>query len=337
MNGRTRLLAFVALAGALLGVLALVVKTFVLAPLVPVDEQIARLEDRLADAAKERRSFLAEEGHLRGLAPRTFGNSPDTAAAELSSTLTGQILRVGLHESDFTRIPIGERRLPGAVEIGWTVQGEGTLNRIVDLLYLLDADPRLHRMESLVLSAGSKEDRVRARFRFLTLLLNPPAPGDPAPLSPATLDGEDRRLYAAITRRDLLRPYVPRRESPPAASSVTTPPPPQPLAADSYVNLDDLKVVSLTSWGNGPEVHVRDTRQDRIQVLRPGDELSGVKVVAVDYRPLPLPDRAGLLSYSRVILSSVSSSDALFAVECGQTFGQKRALTTQDLPPSMRP
>lgn len=334
MNRRTRLLALVAIGGAALWMLALGVRAYVFAPLRSVDEQIVQLQVKLDAATQGRSSFLADEFHLRGLAPRTFGNSPDTAAAEVGSTLTGHILRVGLRESDFTRIPMGERRLAGAVEIGWTVQGEGALNRIVDLLYLLDADPRLHRIEGLVLSAGSKGDRVRARFRFLTLLLSPaPPPGNHPPLAPATLDGEDRKLYAAITRRDLLRPYVPRSENRSQGPSVTTPPPPQPLDADPHLNFDDLRVVSLSSWGNGPEVHVRDTRQDRLQVLRPGDALSGVTVVAVDYRALPLPERAGVLSYSRVILRS---HDALFAVECGQTLAQRRALTSEDLPASLR-
>ncbi|MCP5521393.1 MAG: hypothetical protein H7A46_07580 [Verrucomicrobiales bacterium] len=335
MTGRARLLAFLALGGAALWVLVLGVKSFVFAPLRSVDEQIEQLQGKLEAAAKDRASFLADEVHLRALVPRTFGTSPDTASAEVGSTLTGHILRVGLRESDFTRIPIGERRLPGAVEIGWTVQGEGALNRIVDLLYLLEADPRLHRIDGLVLSAGSKGDRVRARFRFMTLLLNPPPPpGDQAPLSPATLDGGDRGLYAGIVRRDLLRPYVPRRETPsspipPDAGS----PPAEPSVSDPYLNLDDLRVVSLSSWGNGPEVHVRDTRAERLQVLRPGDELGDVRIVAVDYRPMPMADRGGLLSYSRVILRS---HEALFAVECGQTLGQKRALTTDELPPSMR-
>lgn len=335
MNRRARMLAFMALGGAALWVLALGVKAFVFAPLPSVDEQIVQLQGKLDAARKERSLFLADEAHLRALVPRTFGTTPDTAAAEVGSTLTGHILRVGLHESDFTRIPIGERRLPGAVEIGWTVQGEGALNRIVDLLYLLDADPRLHRIDGLVLSAGSKGDRVRARFRFMTLLLSPePPPGDYEPLSPATLDGERRGLYAGIVRRDLLRPYVPRSESPaPRRSSEPTPAPPQPLDADPYLNLDALRVVSLSSWGNGPEVHVRDTGADRAQVFRLGDEVGGAEVVAVDYRPLPMPERGGVLSYSRVILRN---NDALFAVECGQTLGQKRALTTEDLPPSLR-
>jgi hypothetical protein len=335
MNPRARILAFVALGGAAAWVLVFAVKGFVFAPLGPVDAQIVQLQGKLEAAGKERASFLTDESYLRALDPRTFGTLPDTAAAEVGETLTGHILRSGLSESDFTRVPTGQRRLPGAVEIGWTVQGEGALDRIVDLLYLLDADPRLHRIDGLSLSSGSQGDRVRVRFRFLTLLLVPaPPPAGTEPLPPATLDPAGRGLYAGIVRRDLLRPYVPRREKPPERGASGPPPSgAEPAADEPGLNLDDFRVVSLSSWGNGPEVHVRDIRDDRVRVFLPGQEFGGVEIVAVDYRPMPFPDRAGLLSYSRVILRE---SDALFAVECGQTLGQKRALATDELPSSLR-
>lgn len=334
MKRRTRLLAIGALVivGGWLAVL--VVRSFVTAPLRAVDDQIAGLREKLAASARERADFMQAESFLRGMAGRTFGNSPDTASAEVADLLTGHILRVGLQESDFTRIPVGRHKLPGAVEVGWTVQGEGPLDKIVDLLFLLDEDPRLHRIEGLSISAGSKPDRRRVRFRFLTLVLSPAPPaGTGEPLPEPSLETPGRTQYALITRRDLLRPYVRRREKSGAVVAFNSRPA-EPLTNEPYVDPANFRVVSLSSWGSGPEVHVRDLREDRMRVLRPGDKLPDATILGVDYRPRPRPDKPGLLSYSRVILRQ---DETLYAVECGQTLADRRPLTNEDLPPDLRP
>lgn len=330
MKGRTRLLAWAALGGAALWVLALVVRGFVFAPAGAIDAQVEAVRAKLEQAAKDRQEFLRDEAWLRQVGGRTFGQTPDTAAAEVGAMLTGHILRVGLREADFSRIPIGERRLRGAVEIGWTVQGEGPLARIVDLLYLLERDPRLHRIEGLVLSPSAKGGRVRVRFRFLTLLLTPaPPPGEPVELPQPSLDAPERRWYAAITRRDLLRPYVPRRERERSGGEPAPPTSEPPAAPDRYLDPASLKIVSLSSWGQGPEIHVRDERENRIRVLHPGDTLGSWRLVTVDYRPLPHPAKPVLLSYSRLILRQ---DDQWYAVECGQTLADRRPISTNEFP-----
>lgn len=330
MKERTRLLAWAALGAAALWVLVLVVRGCVLAPARAIDAQAEAVRAKLEQAARDRRAFLRDEAWLRQVGARTFGRTPDTAAAEVGAMLTGHILRVGLREADFSRIPMGERRLRGAVEIGWTVQGEGPLARIVDLLYLLERDPRLHRIDGLVLSPSGKGGRVRVRFRFLTLLLTPaPPPGERVTLPEPSLEAPERRWYAAITRRDLLRPYVPRRH---AEGSGTEPSPASsepPKTPAQYLDPASLKVVSLSSWGHGPEIHVRDEREGRIHVFHPGDTLGAWRLVTVDYRPLPHPAKPMLLSYSRLLLRQ---EDQWYAVECGQTFADRRLVSTNDFP-----
>lgn len=334
MNKRTKILAWVTLGIAGAWIVALGLRAFIAAPLKAIDGQIMQLRGKLVSAQKERTAFLEAQEFLQAVPSRTFGTTPDTAAVEVMALLTEQILQVGLREADFTRIPLGERRLNGAVEIGWTVQGDGPLDRVVDLLFLLNQDPRLHRIESLVLSAASEPGRVRVRFRFLTLLLRPPpAEATPAPVVLARLDAPERALYAPITQRDLLRPYIPRPPSERSGSRAEPPSASEEPAPDPYLSVRDLKVVSLSTWAGQAEVHLRDANAERSRVARPGDELAGVRVVAVDYRPLPRPDRPGLLSFSRVILKD---QDAYYAVECGQTLGDRRPLEPQELPVDLR-
>lgn len=335
MNKRTRTLAWLALGVAGAWIVGLGLRGFIAAPLKAIDGQITQLRGKLKSAQQERTSFIQAQDFLNGVPARTFGSTPDTAAAEVMALLTRQILEAGLREADFTRIPVGERRLTGAVEIGWIVQGDGPLDRIVDLLFLLDQDPRLHRLESLALSAGGEPGRVRVRFRFLTLLLRPPPAGAVrGTVEFARLDAPERALYVPITRRDLLRPYVPRA---PAETGGPVPPPApsegEPGPTDPYLNLRDLKVVSLSTWAGQPEVHLRDAAAGQARVVRPGDDLAGVQIVTVDYRAHPRPDKPGLMSYSRVILRQ---NGTYYAVECGQTLGERRPIEPADLPVDLR-
>jgi hypothetical protein len=54
----------------------------------------------------------------------------------------------------------------------------------------------------------------------------------------------------------------------------------------------------------------------------------------VDYRPLPVPGKAGLVSYSRLIWRQDTN---YWAVEPGQTLADRRALTPEELPATLRP
>lgn len=335
MNKRAKTLAVAALGIAALWLVALGLRALILAPVRSIDAQIVQLQARLESARQDRNAFLTAETFLRTLPARTYGPTPDLATSEMGTVLTRQILQAGLRESDFTRIPVGERRLTGAIELGWTVQGEGPLDRVIDLLFLLDQDARLHRLDGLALSSGSQPGRVRLRLRFLTLLPNPAPPPVPRETPElATLDHPARPGYDVIIHRDLLRPYVPR---PPGETTVATAGPASSAPSapvDPYASLRDLKVVSLSTWAGEPEIHVRDAVQGRLRVFKPGDEVLGLRLVAVDYRPLPLPDNPDLMSFSRVILVE---NNTWYAVECGQTFGQRRVLESETVPDHLRP
>lgn len=325
MNKRTRLLAFVALGLAGLFAAGFAIHSIIVKPLRTIDDQIVQLRLKLRSLGNERTSYLAADQQVRTTAQSLLGSKPEDAEAQLGSMLTSQLLQAGLRESDFSRIPAGRRTLPGAFEIGWTVQGEGTPSQVLDFLYLLQADTRLHSLESLALSPAGDRDRIRVRFRYLTLVLNP-SPEVKAAARPAlALDSPARRRYDSIIRRDLLRPFE-------TAEAQAASPTPAANADPSAVEAQSLRVVSLSSWGTQPEAHLLDTRNQQTRVFHPGEKLLEGDIAAIDYRPLPAPNKPGLLSLSRLVLRL---GPEFWAVENGQTLAERRRLNPEEVPPSL--
>ena len=325
MNKRTRFLAFVTLGLAGLFVLGLGGRAVILRPLRTIDDQIVQLQLRLQSIQKERTAYLAADTQLRDIGPTLFGLKSAEAEGAVGSLLTALINQAGLRESDFTRNPAGRRRLPGAEEIGWTLQGEGPLAQILDLLFLLQAHPRPHRIDGLGLSPTSEPGRIRIRLRYLTLALNPPPDAKiRLDLASASLESPERRRYDLIAQRDLLRPFQAGETSAPSDSAA----PASPGLAEAQF----FKLVSLSSWAAGPEAHLLDTRNQTTKSSRPGDALFDGQFVAVDERPLPAAGKPGLLSFSRLIWRV---GDEFWAVDTGQTLTDRRRLTPAELPPSL--
>ncbi|MGO8676997.1 MAG: hypothetical protein ACLQVX_14125 [Limisphaerales bacterium] len=297
------------------------IRTAFVKPLKELKGQIGALGDKLRQYNQEKEAYLAADKYLKDIAPRVFGHDADTATAEAGKMLTDQILRLGLQESQFSRMPAAPRRLRGAQEVGWSVQGEGPLPKMIDLIFTLEQTPQVHRIENLVLSAGDGPGRVKARFRYITLVVEVAGIKPKLDLQPKfALDSPQRRLYDAIVQRDLLRPYVPRPPGEAAARSDSSP-------------LEALRVVSLSNWGGVPEVHVCDTNNMKVSGFKAGDSLAGGQIVMIDYRTLPVPSKAGLVSNSRVI---IQIGTTYWAVEHGQTLSTKYQLAPDQLPPELR-
>ena len=163
----------------------------------------------------ERRAYFAAEDVVKRFTQRTFAEQIDQASAKSGEMLTKQILLSGLREADFSRLPVGPRRLRGANEIGWSIQGQGKLGDVINLLFLLQESPFVHRLENLAVSAGEAPGHVRVGFRFLTLVVDAAPAVDPISLhAKYTLESPERRLFDRIAARDLLRPYVKRAPEP---------------------------------------------------------------------------------------------------------------------------
>ncbi len=329
MNRREKTLAGVIGGGLALLLLVLGVRSVFRAPLEALDKRIAAAREKIAKIQSERRAYFAAEDHLKDVALRAFADTVDEAGARSGEMLTRQILAAGLRETEFTRLPVGPRKMRGASEIGWNIKGDGPLTNVVSLLYLLDHSPWIHRTEDLVIAAGDVPGVVRVRFRYLTLVLDPtPEVQRTNLVSIASLDDPNRHLLNSIVSRDLFRPYI--RRPPP------TPQPGQPAAPPSRPGMppgpENFRVVSLSEWEGQPEVHIRDLTAQKTMRFRPGDELSGGVIVLVDYRPMPRPGNSLLQSFSRLILKIEGE---YWAVERGHTLAEKRKLTPAELPPQL--
>lgn len=325
MNRREKILAIavggvLALIGAVIAGRAVFVK-----PLREIDKKTAVLRERLAKIQAERRAYFVAEDFVKTIAARVFSDDTDEASAKSGELLSKQILASGLREADFTRLPASPRKLQGATEIGWSIQGEGKLENIIDLLFIIQESPFVHRMENLVLTPGDAPGRVKVRFRYLTLVLEPaPVIERTEPQPQFTLDVPKRRRLDSIIARDILRPYV-KRPPPPLSATPGSRPPVVP-------GPESMRVVSLSEWMGQPEVHVRDLASDKTLRYKPGDVLAGGSIVMVDYRPLPMPGNETLKSFSRVILKIGSE---YWAIERGRALSEKYKLTPENLPPQL--
>lgn len=334
MNPREKLLAGLVLGTAALLGGALGLRAFITRPLTDLDKRILAARERLGKIQAERRNYFAAEDRLKSLGKLTFADTVDEASAHSGEMLTKQILRAGLKEVSFTRLPVGPRKMRGASEIGWNVQGEGALAGVVNLLFLLEQSPYLLRLENLVVSGGDAPGVVRVQFRCLTLVLDPAPDVTRTPLlAKVELDSPERRALDTIPVRDILRPYIKRPPPPPvkgtpgsSSPSSTPATPPAPPGPETF------RIVSLSEWQGQPEIHVRDLTAQKTVRYKPGDTLAGGTIALVDYRAMPLPGASGLQSFSRVI---VRVKDDFFAIERGQTLADLRKLELAQLPPEL--
>ena len=297
-------------------------------PIKEADRKIAGTRDKLEKLRVERRAYFEAEDVVKRFTQRAFADQVDQASAKSGEMLTKIILKCGLPEADFNRLPVGPRKLPGASEIGWNVQGEGRLSKITDLLFLLQESPYVHRVDGLTMAQGDNPADIRVRFRFVTLVMDPAPVVDPIDLTPKlTLQSPERLILDGIIKRDLLRPYIRRVPVPPPGTL-----PGQPSASPSPGSApgpESFKIVSLSSWGGSePEVLVFDSTAQKTLRFKPGDAWAGGIIVMVDYRSMPHPTKQHD-SESRVILRL---GNEYWAIELGQTLAQKHKLSAAQLP-----
>jgi hypothetical protein len=328
MNKREKIMAGAVGALVAVFVFGFGTRAYILAPLKALDRNIAASKAAFEKISNEKRQYFATEDRVKANALRTFGETIDQASAVSGEILTKRILQGGLEESEFTRLPAATRKLKGANEIGWMVQGEGPLANIVNLLFLLDNSPYLHRIEALAVNNGDTPGRARVRFRFLTLVFEPgPDVERKALADKYTLESPERRIYDDLIARDLLRPYIKRPPPPPVAPG--HPAGPGGIAAAATApGPESFKIVSLSDWDGKPEIHVLDTTAQKTKRYAPGEQLAGGTIVCVDYRELPMAGNLAL-SESRVILKVGAE---FWAIERGKTLADKHKMDVAQLP-----
>lgn len=332
MKTREKILALIvgSLGGMIL--LVIVVRAAVVMPLRERDKKMATARGLLEKIRAERREYFAAEDVVRGFAQTTYSTNTDQALAKSGEMITRLVLQSGLRETDFSRSPFGPRRLHSALktfEIGWSVQGDGRLQDVVDLLFLAQESPYLHRVEGINLMPGDAPGMVRVRFRYLTLVVDPAPTVDFAVLEhPFSLYSPQRKIYDELVTRDLLRPYI-KRPPPPGSKPGTTGPSPD---GTTLPGPESFRIVSLSEWGGQPEIHVRDLVNQKTLRYVPGDSLAGGVIALVDDRTLPRAGDPALKSFSRVI---IKIGHEYWALELGRTLADKYRLTPEQLPESL--
>ena len=335
MKQREKLLA--AIVGGIVGVIVLgfVVRAVVFTPLKERDKRIAGARAALEKIRGERREYFAAEDVVKGFAQTTYSTNTDQALAKSGEMLTRLILQSGLRETDFSRSPFGPRRLHSALktfEIGWSVQGDGRLSDVVDLLFLAQESPYLHRVEGINLMPGDAPGMVRVRFRYLTLVIDPAPAVDFAELEHQhSLYSPQRKAYDEMVARDLLRPYIKRPPPPPPPGSTPSAPGSSP-GGTTPPGPESFRIVSLSEWGGQPEVHVRDLVNQKTLRFVPGDSLAGGVVTMVDDRTLPRAGDPTMKSFSRVI---IRIGQEYWALELGKTLAEKYRLAPEQLPEAL--
>lgn len=328
IRGREKILAIVVLSFVAVIVVVLLIQGAIVKPAKDLKSQKAQLQVRLGKLKKEQDQYKIAEKEVQAAAQKMIHTHTDQANGVLGELLNQLIERVGLNPRQFTRSPVGPIRVGRGLarEVGWTVQGEGPLTKVVDLLYLLQSAEALHKLDGVRLSASSQPGVVKIGFRYLTLVLEPPpsnlGTNTMTEIAVAELGTPERQFYEGIVVRDLFRPYVKRPEnvSSPGETAVAknTPPDFRP---------ENFKVVSLSEWAGKAEIHLRNMESGSVEVYQPGDTIEGWTIMGVDYRPMPKPNSI-LDSESRVILKNTSG---YWALEQGCTLAQLHQMNEEQL------
>ena len=331
IKGREKILAILVLSCVAVFIVVFLIQGSIVKPAKDLKSRKAQLQVRLARLKKEQEQYKIAEKEIQAAAQKMIHSNTDQANGVLGELLNQLIQQVDLNPRQFTRSPIGPSRIGRGLarEVGWTVQGEGPLSKVVDLLYLLQSAQALHKIEGVRLSASNQPGIVKVGFRYLTLVLEP-APSSlgtntMAEVTVAELGTPERQLYEGIVVRDLFRPYVqrPQMASPPERS----PPPAQEQRVPTF-RPEIFRVVSLSEWAGKSEIHLQNTESGNITVYHPGDEIEDWTIMMVDYRLMPRPNSI-LNSESRVILKNTVG---YWALEHGCTLAQLHQLGEGQLP-----
>lgn len=334
IQGREKMLGALVLSCVGVFVIFLLVQGMILKPAKDLKSQRAQLVTKVNKLKKEQEQFKIAQKEVQAAALNMMSPNTDQANGVMGELLNTLIQKVGLNPRQFTRSPVGPNRVGRGLarEVGWTVQGEGPLSKVVDLLYLLESASALHKLEGVRLSATSQPGSVKIAFRYLTLVLEPAPSGVKTNGVEGIVLGElstpERQLYDGIAARDLFRPYVRRPAGAPQEAA-----PVQEASGEPAFRAELFKAVSLSEWAGKSEVHLLNTESGAVQVYQAGDTLEGWTLLGVDYRRMPRKDSI-LESEARVILQN---AEGYWALEQGSTLAQLYQIKEEELPPRFKP
>lgn len=332
---REKLISISVGSGVILFVCYLMLNAMLLSPLKTIGKNIREVESDISSKEQRLNNFSARARRLTKLAENTFGSDPSYASEQILARIVEVVQLSGLDSRSMTIKPFsGTGKKDYYREVGWSLTVPGSLPKIINLLYLLQEEPYLHRVENLSLAPG-KDGQVELKLNYQSLVL-PPARNKKA-FEPGTfvstaeaadLGSDSRRAYDAIITRDLFRPY--KRHVPPPPPPRPTPSPPARMSTPTP---PVQRLVGLPAWGSPSEVQLLDPRSGKVTTLTVGDPLIEGRIEMVDYREMTYGNDPQVFSPSRVI---VSVDGEYWAVDLGQDLSAKRKLTQDELPENLK-
>ena len=334
MSPRERLLAMLIGLFMVLGMGYLMLSRMYLDPATKLDGQIADLKEKVSRARADIARESALKARLKTLASQTYDAEPTRAADAARARLTFLLQASGFNQQGLSLRPNDSSNALGLYrDVGWSVRAKGSINAVVNFLYLVQRDPRVSRLENIQLTPVPRSDQVDMQLRYGTLVFLPEKGGKapaadlvPVPLPAAVLDDPRRQAFQLIVERNLFRPYLPRGHVYTANPSNDGGPAPIPVEAAHY------KVAGLPEAAGKSTIIIEDSVTKTTKTYFPGDQVAGTVIVAVDYRVLPRADKPFLNATSRLI---VRAESAYWAVDLGQTFAERYKLTPEQLPASL--
>ncbi|MCE2880788.1 MAG: hypothetical protein LW636_00320 [Planctomycetaceae bacterium] len=251
----------------------------------------------LTKARSDRENRPKMDARLQAVADRTLGSSVESVDSEFRRRLNRMCEELGLSEfSVTTGVSMGratpakrefsrpsERSLrdePDFFEVQGTVSASGGVDQLLGLVFRVDADPWLKRMESIRLDPNTDGTKVRMTLKVSTLFMPGRNASKPLVLDPKALAAANRYsvLFAANPFRIPEAQVVTVPTAPVAPSST----PPQPPAAAPSANTaappapnpgfpyGEWLVTGVIEGPAGPEAWLRHVPTGSQLTLTPG-------------------------------------------------------------------
>ncbi|MDP6045381.1 MAG: hypothetical protein QGG25_07225, partial [Phycisphaerae bacterium] len=312
MNKREKILAIIT--GGIICVIILytLVNALLLGPAEELNNDMRGARKRIDELQTAKDRMDRNKARLKKLATQTFGRSDTEVGNATFGYLMAALDNSGL-TSEGKGVTKGNTKNSSDLrEVAWRVGKNGKMEHILNLLYMLESDPVLHRIENLSITPREKDGPFKVEFDYVALSLATRKGPQFSTTRPSdtklaiNMQSDRRKLYNVIPERDIFRRYIKRVDPPkptPVARKVTpaAKPTPRPIPAGPQPK---YRVCGLPTFKGQPEIWVVNEIDETgaVHKYKEGEKLMGWEIVMVDYRPMPDPDKPELLSPARVIL-----------------------------------
>ena len=249
--------------------------------------------DVLSNARIKRDARPALDGRLQGIANRTLGPSLENVDSEVRRRLNRACEELGIAEFSVTTGSTTARATP-AKKVQATVIASGSAAQVYQLLFKIDIEPWIKRIESIRLDPNNGGEAVKLTIKLTTIFL-------PGRLAKAPLVIDQQALATAERYRALFGSN-PFRIPPPIAPTVIAtnatsgaPTAPIPTGLDNAAGqlpvavplspfpYGEWQLTGVVEGPSGPELWLRHLPTGTPLTLQPGSAIGELIFRAVEY------------------------------------------------------